>query len=87
MPHSLTDTATEVGPSLKVLAIEHEVAGTTDERIESHLKAEAARSWELYRSGIIREMYFRAAREEAIVVPECITARDAESTLKTLPLL
>ena len=39
---------------MKILAIEHEKAGVTPEEIRPHLKAEAARVWELYLAGVIR---------------------------------
>ena len=72
---------------MKILAIEKETEGTTEEQFEPYLKAEAARAWEMYQSGIIREMYFRADREEAILILECTSVHEAESMLKTLPLV
>ncbi len=72
---------------MKILAIEKDVKGTTDEQFEPHLKAEAARAWELYQSGVIREMYFRADREEAVLILECASMKEAETTLGMLPLV
>jgi muconolactone delta-isomerase len=72
---------------MKILAIEKEVKGTTDEQFEPHLKAEAARAWELHQSGAIREIYFRADREEAVLILECASVEEAETTLRTLPLV
>jgi hypothetical protein len=63
------------------------VNGSTDEQFEPHLKAEAARAWELYQSEEIREMYFRADREEAVLILECASVKEAETTLGTLPLV
>ena len=45
---------------MKILAIGKDVPGITDEQFTPHLKSEAARVWELYQSGILREIYFRA---------------------------
>jgi hypothetical protein len=63
------------------------VNGSTDEQFEPHLKAEAARAWELYQSEEIREMYFLADREEAVLILECASVKEAETTLGTLPLV
>ena len=72
---------------MKVLAIEEPNPIATDEDFAPHLKAEAARAWELHQSGIIRELYFRADREEAVLVLECASLEAAHEALKTLPLV
>jgi hypothetical protein len=51
---------------MKILALEQETPGTTPEQFTPYLKAEAARVWELYKSGQIREMYFRQDRFEVV---------------------
>jgi hypothetical protein len=73
--------------SMKILAIEKEVAGVGGEDFGPHLKAEAARVWELYQSGVIREMYFRADESSAVLVLECAGAGEAREALNTLPLV
>ena len=50
---------------MKILAIEEPNPLATDDDFTPHLAAEATRAWELHQSGIIRELYFRADREEA----------------------
>jgi len=72
---------------MKILAIERDVEDATNAQFEPHLKAESARAWELYQSGIIREMYFRCDREEAILILECPSESEAERVLQTLPLV
>jgi hypothetical protein len=52
-----------------------------------HLRAEAARAWELYLAGVIRELYFRADRHTAVLVLECAEAAEARAALATLPLV
>ena len=44
---------------MRILAIEREVPDLSPDDFKPHLKAEAARAWELYQAGIFREMYFR----------------------------
>ena len=72
---------------MKILAIEKETPGVAEERFEPLLKSEATRAWELYQSGVIREMYFRADRDEATLVLECADTHEAETILGTLPLV
>ncbi len=72
---------------MKFLALEREVAGITEDRFAPHLPAEAARAWELYPQGIIRERYFRSDRDEAVLVLECPDTTAARAALSTLPLV
>lgn len=72
---------------MKILAIEKEIPGFTGEAFKLHLKAEAARAWELYQAGILREMYFRQDRTEAVLVLECKDSEEARGILNTLPLV
>jgi hypothetical protein len=72
---------------VKILAIEKEIPGVADESFRPFLKAEATRAWELYQSGTIREMYFRADREEAILILECKSMKEAKNQLGTLLLV
>ncbi|MBZ0288048.1 MAG: superoxide dismutase [Anaerolineae bacterium] len=72
---------------MKILAIEHDTPGTTDEQFAPHLQAEAARAWELYQAGIFREMYFRADMPVAVLMLECKDVDEAQQILDTLPLV
>jgi hypothetical protein len=72
---------------MKILAIEHERAGVTEEEIRPHLKAEAARVWELYLAGVIRETYFRPDQHAAVLMLECAGDDQARQLLDTLPLV
>ncbi len=72
---------------MKILAIEQEVPGVTDEEFAPHLKAEAARAWALHQAGVIRELYFRADWSGAVLVLECASVEEAADVLATLPLV
>ncbi len=72
---------------MKILAIEHELSAATAENLQRHAKAEAARAWALHQEGIIRELYFRADRPEAVLVLECPDLTAAQDALNTLPLV
>jgi hypothetical protein len=72
---------------VKILALEKEVPGVPDDAFEPHLRAEAARAWELHQAGVLRELYFRADRAEAVLVLECPGIDEARAALATLPLV
>ena len=72
---------------MKILAMEIEVAGINPEKFQIHLKAEARHVWELYQSGMIRELYFRADRSEAVLMLECTDVNEAQQILQSLPLV
>ncbi len=72
---------------MKILAIEHEIPGTQEERFKPYLQAEAARVWELYQAGILREIYFRQDQPIAVLILECANVEEANQALGTLPLV
>jgi muconolactone delta-isomerase len=73
---------------MKILAIEHDSPGVSDDQFTAALlHAEACRAWELHQAGIIRELYFRADRDEAVLVLECSDVDEAREVLNTLPLV
>ena len=72
---------------MKVLAIEKDVPGVSREQFTPHLKAEAAKAWELYKAGIFREIYFRQDKPQAVIMLECKDSDQAKQILDTLPLV
>ena len=43
--------------------------------------------WELYRTGVFRELYFRADSPNAVLILECGDVEQAREILETLPLV
>lgn len=72
---------------MKILAIEKDVPGLTPTRFKPYLREEALRVWELYQAGVIRELYFRQDRPDAVLVLECANAAEARRVLDSLPLV
>ena len=73
---------------MKILAIEKDAEGLTDEDFTPHMKAEAKRAWELYQSGVFREMYFTKGDDPvAVIMMECDSVEEAKKALDTLPLV
>ncbi|MFN8595774.1 MAG: superoxide dismutase [Anaerolineae bacterium] len=72
---------------MKILALERDQSGLTDADFQPHLKAEAARAWELHQDGVIRELYFDPREHTAVLMLECASLEDAQAALATLPLV
>ena len=72
---------------MKILALERELSEATTEQFQQYGKEEALRVWELYQQGVIRELYFRQDRSEAVLMLECDGVDEAEAVLQTLPLV
>ena len=72
---------------MKILAIEREVPGMTEEMFHPHLEEEAGRVWELYQAGIFREIYFTQEQSAAVIILECAGIDEADRALASLPLV
>lgn len=72
---------------MRIIALEQECPGATPGRFRALAQAEAARAWQLYQEGILRELYFRADRSEAVLILECEDVETARQHLGTLPLV
>lgn len=73
---------------MKILALEREVPGVTDDQFTDDIvKAEARKAWELQQSGVLRELYFSADKQEAVLVLECDSTDEARLRLAELPLV
>ncbi len=72
---------------MRLLAIEREVEGKGAGECSPFLRVEAERVRELYETGVLREIYFRADRDAAVLVMECAGGEEAEGHLATLPLV
>lgn len=72
---------------MKIIAITKENENVKREDFFPHLKEETRTVWELYKQRIIREIYFRADRKDAVLIMECDDVDEAEKILNTLPLV
>ncbi len=72
---------------MKILAIENEITGFSADDFQPHLHDEAQRIWQLHKQGVIREIYFRANRHEAVLILECPNENAAQTVVNTLPLV
>lgn len=71
---------------MKILALETKSRNAAPEDFQKHLQAEARRVWQLQQDGILREIYFRGDRSDAVLILECEFLEEAEEVLASLPL-
>jgi len=72
---------------MKILAIEKKIEGITAGDFKPHLETEALKVWDLYKKGILREIYFRGDETSAVLIMECENCEKAKEVLSTLPLV
>lgn len=72
---------------MKILAVARVDPQATPERIRPQLAAETRHAWQLYREGVIREMYDRADRMGVVFVLECDGLDEARRVLGGLPFV
>ncbi len=72
---------------MKILAISKLPPGITKEDLLHHQAAEAAQVWELYKSGVLREIYLQTEKLGAVLILECTGIEEAKVVLGTLPMV
>lgn len=72
---------------MKILALDKMLPGVSIEQILPHLKEEAIHAWNMYKSGVYRELYMRGDRPGAAIILECNSIEDAKKELAELPLV
>jgi len=64
---------------MRILAIECDAPDAGGDGFTADwLRAEALCAWQLYQEGIVRELYFRADRTEAVILLECASGGDGQ---------
>lgn len=72
---------------MQILAIDKFLPGTTMEKVQPHLKDEMLVTWEHYKQGKIRELYFRQDNPGVVLMMECNSLEEAQELLDELPLV
>ncbi len=72
---------------MKILALEKESAPTQASDFQPHLAEEAAKVYELYQAGVVREFYFHETDHTAVLMLECANVDEARGVLGGLPLV
>lgn len=72
---------------MKILAMEKEIPNIEVGQFTDNLKEEARRVWQLYQDGVIRELYFRQDKSDAVLILECSNIDEASRVINDLPLV
>jgi hypothetical protein len=72
---------------MQILAIDRFLPGINMEKVQPHLKDEMKVTWEHYKQGKIRELYFRRDHPGVVLMMECNSLEEAHELLDELPLV
>ena len=72
---------------MKILAIEKELKSSSPDEFAKLAKEEAKVLWDLYQAGFVREFYFRADEDAAVLMLEADSTSDANEKLEKLPFV
>jgi len=72
---------------MRILALEIEKPGKNTTDFHPHLGDEARAIWKFVQEDVIREVYFRADRNTAVLLLECADVAEAQHRLASLPLV
>lgn len=71
---------------MRILCLDKPASGATLEQYAPHLTAEAFHAWGLYKSGVLRDIYYRQDRPGVAIFLECDSVEQAQNILADLPL-
>jgi muconolactone delta-isomerase len=70
---------------MKILAFEHKLPDATADQFQQYANDEISKVSEYKQTGIIHELYFRADKDEAVLILECSSIDKAHKILAALP--
>ncbi|RFP12211.1 superoxide dismutase [Duganella sp. BJB488] len=71
---------------MKLLCLDIPLPGATLDQYHPHLQAEARHGWQLYKNGIVRDIYFRQDRPGVAIIAEAESVEAAQKALAEFPL-
>ncbi|MBB5886838.1 superoxide dismutase [Xanthomonas sp. LMG 8992] len=71
---------------MKLLCLDVPQPGATMEKYAPHMADEARHAWQMYKGGIIRDIYFRLDRPGVAIIAEAETVAAARTALAEFPL-
>ncbi|MYM91763.1 superoxide dismutase [Rugamonas sp. FT82W] len=71
---------------MKLLCLDIPQPGATPDQYQPHLLAEARHGWQLYKNGIVRDIYFRQDRPGVAIIAEAESVEAAHKALAEFPL-
>jgi hypothetical protein len=70
---------------MKILAFEHKLPNATADQFQQYANDETSKVSEYLQTGIIHELYFRADKDEAVLILDCQSIDQAQKLLAALP--
>lgn len=71
---------------MKLLCLDVPQAGATLDQYAPYLHDEVRHTWELYKSGLVRDIYFRQDRPGVAIMAEADSVEAARAALMQVPL-
>ncbi|MEN4544762.1 superoxide dismutase [Pantoea agglomerans] len=71
---------------MRILCLDKPAPDATLEKYHPHLAAETFHAWSLYKSGALRDIYYRQDRPGVAIFLECDSVEQAQSLLADFPL-
>ena len=71
---------------MKLLCLDVPQPGATPEQYGPHMHAEVRHGWDLYKSGLIRDIYLRHDRPGVAIIAEAESVEAARAQLMEFPL-
>jgi hypothetical protein len=71
---------------MKLLCLDIPQQGVAPQSYQPHLLDETRHGWMLYKSGIVRDIYFRQDRPGVAIIAECESVEAARQSLREFPL-
>ena len=72
---------------MKILCLDRPLPGATFEKYQPHLLDEVRHTWQAYREGFVREIYFRQDRPGVAIILECPSVDEAKKAFAEFPLV
>ena len=72
---------------MKILVLEIENNNINRDEFKKYGKEEAAKLWELYKKGVVRENYFSQDKNTAVLILETKDLEEAKAELSQLPFV
>ncbi|MBN3855042.1 superoxide dismutase [Paraburkholderia sp. Ac-20340] len=71
---------------MKLLCLDIPLSGASPQTYQPHLLDEIRHGWQLYKSGFVRDIYFRQDRAGVAIIAESDSVETARQALATFPL-
>ncbi len=71
---------------MRMLCLDRPLPGATPEKYQPHMLDEIRHTWQAYKQGIVRDIYFRQDRPGVAIFLECDSVEEAKKIFAEFPL-